>query len=260
MTATATGEGLHRELREGVLRLTFARPERMNAVDMATMRALGEAIRAAERDTSVRSILLTGSGTAFCTGADLAATVSDPADPAVVMDVANEVVRAIVTVPVPVVVAVNGPAAGIGVSLALAADLTYAAESAYFLLAFVGIGLMPDGGSSVLVPAAVGRAKAAEMALLGERVSAVDADRIGLVARTLPDAELDAHAQAVAVRLASGPRRALELTKRSLNAVTLEALDTALDREKVGQAELLASADFAEGAAAMLQRRSPHFS
>lgn len=159
----------------------------------------------------------------------------------------------------PVVAAVNGPAAGVGVSIALSADLTYAAESAYFLLAFVGIGLMPDGGASLLVPASIGRAKAAELALLGDRVSAADADRVGLVTRTVPDAELAAHAGAVAARLASGPRRALELTKRALNAATLESLDRVLDREKAGQIELLASADFAEGASAMLQRRRPHF-
>ncbi|WFR72582.1 enoyl-CoA hydratase-related protein [Prescottella defluvii] len=256
---TATGEGLRRQLRDAVLELTISRTERMNAVDMATMRALGEAIRGAGRDPAVRSILITGAGSAFCTGADLAATAADPVDPSVVMDVANDVIRAIVEVPVPVVAAVNGPAAGVGVSLALAADLAYAAESAYFLLSFVRIGLTPDGGSSLLVPAAIGRAKAAEMALLGERVSAADADRIGLVARTVADAELAAHARAAAVRLASGPRRALELTKRSLNAATLAALDEALELEKAGQAELLASADFAEGAAAMLQKRPPRF-
>ncbi|RVW08501.1 enoyl-CoA hydratase [Prescottella agglutinans] len=256
---TSTGQGLCRELRNGVLELTISRPERMNAVDMATMSELGAAVRDAGNDAAVRSILLTGAGSAFCTGADLAAAGPNPADPSVVMDVANAAVRAIVEVPVPVVAAVNGPAAGVGVSLALAADLTYAAESAYFLLAFVGIGLMPDGGASLLVPAAIGRARAAEMALLGERVAAVDADRVGLVSRTLPDVELSEHARAVAARLASGPRRALELTKRSLNAVTLDALDRALEREKEGQAELLGSADFAEGAAAMLQKRRPKF-
>ncbi|MGF7123017.1 enoyl-CoA hydratase [Rhodococcus sp. AG1013] len=256
---TTTGSGLQRALCDSVLELTIARPQRMNAVDMPTMRDLGAAIRAAGRDPDVRSILITGAGSAFCTGADLAATVSDPADPEIIMDVANEVIRAIVEVPVPVVAAVNGPAAGVGVSMALAADLTYAADSAYFLLAFVGIGLMPDGGSSVLVPAAIGRAKAAEMALLGERVPAADADRLGLVSRTLPDDELVAHARAVAARLASGPRRALELTKRALAAGTLAVLDDALEREKAGQSELLASADFAEGAAAMLQKRRPQF-
>ncbi|WP_420880367.1 enoyl-CoA hydratase [Rhodococcus sp. (in: high G+C Gram-positive bacteria)] len=258
MTAT-TGEGLQRKLRESVLELSISRPDRMNAVDMPTMRELGAAIREAGHDPSVRSVLITGSGTAFCTGADLAAAATNPADPAVVMDVANEVIRAIVEAPVPVVAAVNGPAAGVGVSIALAADLTYAADSAYFLLAFVGIGLMPDGGSSALVSASIGRAKAAELALLGERLPAIEADRLGLVSRALPDDELLDHARAVAARLAAGPRRALELTKRALTAGTLAALDDALEREKMGQSELLASADFAEGAAAMLQKRSPRY-
>lgn len=257
---TTTGDGLRRELRESVLELTISRPGRMNAVDMSTMRELGAAIREAGRDPSVRSILITGVGSAFCTGADLAAAAVNPADPGVVMDVANEVIRAIVEVPVPVVAAVNGPAAGVGVSIALAADLTYAADSAYFLLAFVGIGLMPDGGSSVLVSASIGRAKAAELALLGERLPAAEADRLGLVSRTLPDGDLLDHARGVAARLAAGPRRALELTKRALAAGTLAALDDALEREKVGQSELLASADFAEGAAAMLQKRTPRYS
>ncbi|MBM4725918.1 enoyl-CoA hydratase [Rhodococcus hoagii] len=257
---TTTGDGLQWELRESVLELTISRPDRMNAVDMSTMRELGAAIREAGRDPSVRSILITGTGPAFCTGADLAAGAVNPADPTVVMDVANEVIRAIVEVPVPVVAAVNGPAAGVGVSIALAADLTYAADSAYFLLAFVGVGLMPDGGSSVLVAASIGRAKAAELALLGQRLSAAEADRSGLVSRTLPDGELLDHARAVAGRLATGPRRALELTKRALAAATLAALDDALERERAGQAELLASPDFAEGAAAMLQKRKPHYS
>jgi enoyl-CoA hydratase/carnithine racemase len=119
---------------------------------------------------------------------------------------------------------------------------------------------MPDGGSSVLVSASIGRAKAAELALLGKRLSAAEADSSGLVSRTLPDGELLDHARDVAGRLAAGPRRALELTKRALAAATLAALDDALEREKIGQAELLASPDFAEGAAAMLQKRKPRYS
>src|SRR5690606_27763616 len=113
---------------------------------------------------------------------------------------------------------------------------------------------------SLLVPAAIGRARAAEMALLGERVSAADADRFGLVARTLPDAELAAHVDAIAARTAAGPRRALALTKQALNASSLPDLDEALAREKTGQVELLASADFAEGAMAMLEKRPARFS
>lgn len=259
MTSTSV-EGLRSEIEGGVLRLTIARPRRMNAIDLRTMKALGDAITAAGDDEKVRTIVITGEGTAFCTGADLAAGAADPQDPAVVMDTANDLIRAVASVEVPVIAAVNGPAAGVGVSIALAADLTYAAESAYFLLAFVNIGLMPDGGASLLVPAAIGRARAAEMALLGERVSAADADRFGLVARTLPDAELAAHVDAIAARTAAGPRRALALTKQALNASSLPDLDEALAREKTGQVELLASADFAEGAMAMLEKRPARFS
>lgn len=259
MTEGTAVEGLRSELADGILRLTINRPRRMNALDLVTMDALGEAVIAAGADERVRTIVLTGEGTAFCTGADLAAAGANPADPNVVMDTANSLIRAIVDSPVPVIAAVNGPAAGVGVSIAVAADLTYAAESAYFLLAFVNIGLMPDGGSSMLIPAAIGRARAAEMALLGERLSATDADRFGLVARTLPDGELTAHVDATAARTASGPRRALALTKKALNNTTLSALDDALAFEKAGQVELLASADFAEGAMAMLQKRRPDF-
>ncbi|WP_241387240.1 enoyl-CoA hydratase [Rhodococcus sp. CH91] len=258
MTASTT-ESLRSELSDGILRLTITRPRRMNAIDLSTMKALDDAVKKAGEDDRVRTIVVTGEGSAFCTGADLAAGAADPRDPGVVMDTANDLVRTIASVPVPVIAAVNGPAAGVGVSIALAADLTYAAESAYFLLAFVNIGLMPDGGASLLVPAAIGRARAAEMALLGERVSAADADRFGLVARTLPDAELAAHVDAIAARTAAGPRRALELTKRALNASTLAALDAALAREKEGQVELLGSPDFAEGAMAMLEKRPARF-
>lgn len=258
MTAPTTDD-LRSELVDGVLRLTINRPKRMNAIDLATMGALRDAIRAAGDDEQVRAIVLTGEGAAFSTGADLAASAENPATPDVVMDTANDLIRSIVEVPVPVIAAVNGPAAGVGVSIAVAADLTYAAESAYFLLAFVNIGLMPDGGASLLIPAAIGRARAAEMALLGERLSAADADRFGLVARTLPDAELAAHVDAIAARVAAGPRRAQELTKKALHKASLSLFEESLEIEKVGQIELLGSADFAEGAMAMLQKRRPKF-
>lgn len=259
MTTATTVEGLRSELADGILRLTFSRPKRMNAIDLPTMRALSDAITAAGTDTRVRTIVITGEGRAFCTGADLVAGAANPQDPTVVMDATSVLMRAITEVSVPVIAAVNGPAAGVGVSIALVADLTYAAERAYFLLSFVNIGLMPDGGASLLVPAAIGRARAAEMALLGERVGAADAERFGLVARTVPDGEFAAHIDKVAAHTARGPRRAQELTKRALNAATLPILDGALAREKEGQVELLTSADFAEGAMAMLEKRPARF-
>ncbi|GAA3164384.1 hypothetical protein GCM10020255_049140 [Rhodococcus baikonurensis] len=192
MTTTAE-TGFRSEITDGVLRLTFDRPKRMNAIDLPTMSAFAAAVRDGGADPAVRTIVITGSGRAFCTGADLAAAAVNPADPKVVMDAATSLIRAVTSAPVPVIAAVNGPAAGVGVSIALAADLTYAASSAYFLLSFVNIGLMPDGGASALVPAAIGRARAAEMALLGERVSADDAERFGLVSRTVSDEDFATH-------------------------------------------------------------------
>jgi enoyl-CoA hydratase/carnithine racemase len=168
-------------------------------------------------------------------------------------------IRSVTTLPVPVIARINGPAAGVGLSLALAADLIYAAESTYLLLPFVSIGLMPDGGATAIVAAAVGRAQAAALALLGERLPVVEAAAAGLITKVLPDDQLDAHVDTVAAKLAKGPRRALELTKAAVNAAALTELDAALEREKEGQIELQTSPDFIEGATAMLTRRQPNF-
>ncbi|WP_336082023.1 enoyl-CoA hydratase [Nocardia sp. SSK8] len=246
----------------GVLRLTIDRQARMNAIDLATMDELGELIAAAHTRPEVRVIVLTGAGKAFCTGADLAAAAAaggNEAAPERIMDSANGVIRAIVDSPLPVIARVNGPAAGVGTSIVLAADLIYAADTAYLLLPFTSIGLMPDGGATAMVAAAMGRARAAEMALLGARLPAPEAAAAGLITRSLPAAELDAEIDAVAAKLAAGPRRALELTKAAINAATLAELDAALDREKKGQSELLVSPDFLEGMTAMLTRRPPRF-
>ncbi|MFD1814811.1 enoyl-CoA hydratase [Rhodococcus gannanensis] len=244
----------------GVLRITIARPERMNAIDLDTMRTLGDLFETRARERDVRVVVLAGEGGPLSTGADLMAAATGPAtDPRVVMDTANRLIRAILTAPVPVVAQVDGAAAGVGASIALAADLTYASPKAYFLLAFVNIGLMPDGGATMLVPASIGRARAAEMALLGERLRAEDAFTAGLITRVLPSEELAAHVDTVAAKLAAGPRRALELTKRSITAATLARVEEAFEIETEGQIELLGSADFAEGAAAMLGRRAPKF-
>ena|SRR5690625_2163110 len=241
-----------------VLRVTLTNPERLNAIDYTTMAALGDVFVEAAGDPSVRAIVITGEGKAFCTGADLSAAAGG-VTPDQVMDCAGRLVTAIAEVPVPVIARVNGPAAGVGVGIALAADLVYAAESAYFLLSFSNIGLMPDGGTTALIAAAAGRALANEMALLGERLPATAARDAGLINAVLPGAELDAKVEAAAEKLAHGPRRALELTKQALNATGLASLGDALAREKAGQVELLGSPDFFEGAAAMLQKRKAVF-
>ncbi|HJC61522.1 MAG TPA: enoyl-CoA hydratase [Candidatus Dietzia intestinigallinarum] len=247
----------------GVTTISIDRPDRMNALDAPTVVALVELINEHGADPATRVILLAGEGAAFTTGADLQAIKEagpDAPSPDETMHNAAALVRAVLTAPVPVIAAVNGPAAGVGVSLALAADLMLMAEDAYLLLAFTNIGLMPDGGASVLLPAAVGRAVASRMLLRGDSVSALQARDVGLAIDVLPTADLRAGAAKIARRLARGPRRALELTKRSLTGATLTELDAALAREHEGQVELLVSTDFAEGVSSILERRRPTFS
>jgi enoyl-CoA hydratase/carnithine racemase len=246
-------------VRDGrVLRVTLTNPERLNAIDYATMAVLGDVFSEAAGDPAVRAIVITGEGKAFCTGADLSA-MSGEITPEEVMDCAGRLVTAIAETPVPVIARVNGPAAGVGVGIALAADLVYAAESAYFLLSFTNIGLMPDGGTTALIAAAAGRALANEMALLGERLPPAAAREAGQLNAALAPAEQDTKLEEAAAKLAHGPRRALELTKQALNATSLAPLGAALAREKAGQVELLGSPDFIEGATAMLQKRKAVF-
>ncbi|MBF6133908.1 enoyl-CoA hydratase/isomerase family protein [Nocardia otitidiscaviarum] len=262
MTDIATTPGFTAVPDGRVLRITITNPRRKNAIDYDTMVGLGETVRAASQNTALRVIVLTGEGGDFCTGADLAAAPAATArgvTSEMTMDAANAMIKAIVDSPLPVIARVRGAAAGIGAAFALAADLTYLAEDSYLLLAFINIGLMPDGGAAAMVAAAAGRPLAAEMALLGERLPAAKAKQHGLVTDVLPADELDARVEAAVAKLANGPRRATELTKRALNRAALAALDGALAAEKVGQSELLEAPDFAEGAAAMLQKRKPVF-
>ncbi|NKY52413.1 enoyl-CoA hydratase-related protein [Nocardia vermiculata] len=243
-----------------VLRVTIDNPGRKNAIGYDAMIALGDTFE--KLDPAVRVVVLTGAGGDFSTGADLFAAAAEKdrgITPEMTMDGANRMVRSIIEAPVPVLSRIRGATAGIGVALALSADLTYAGEDAYLLQAFINIGLMPDGGASALIAAAAGRSLAAELALLGERLPATEAYRRGLLTGVLPVDELDAKVEAVAAKLAHGPRRALELTKSTLNRAALSSLDEALAAEKTGQSELLGSADFAEGAAAMLGKRKAVF-
>ncbi|MEU0540884.1 enoyl-CoA hydratase-related protein [Nocardia sp. NPDC005978] len=262
MSIAATTPGYTAVLDGRVLRITITNPKRKNAIDYDTMVGLGETVLAAAAEPAVRVIVLTGAGGDFCTGADLSASPAEAArgiTPEMTMVAANRMIKAIVDAPVPVIARLRGAAAGVGVAFALAADLTYATEDAYLLLAFINIGLMPDGGAAAMVAAAAGRPLAAEMALLGERLPVTDALRHGLVTGVLSEAELDAKVEAAAAKLAHGPRRAIELTKRALNAAALTSLDAALAAEAVGQPELLRSPDFAEGANAMLGKRPAVF-
>jgi 2-(1,2-epoxy-1,2-dihydrophenyl)acetyl-CoA isomerase len=246
------------------VKIALNRPERMNAWSDGLSRDLLAVLREVAADETVRAVMLTGNGRAFCSGADL----KDGADDAVAgkLDTYTTLTRwyhPIVTtireMPKPVLTAVNGPAAGAGLSLALAGDLVVAAESAYFMLAFVGIGLVPDGGASLFVPSRVGFSRAAEMAMLGERVSAAKAVDWGLINSAWPDAEFAAKADALLARLAAGPTRSYAGSKRELNHWMYDRMAAHLELEASIQGELAASADFVEGVSAFLQKRPPEF-
>lgn len=252
------------EQRDGVGRIVLDRPETLNAWDTQ----LGLDLRAAvERaaDESVRAVLVTGAGRAFSSGADLKAGFEETAEDGMpdirgrLHDVYHPIIVGLRTMEKPVVAAVNGPAAGIGASLAFACDLVLAAESAFFQLAFANIGLMPDGGSTLFVPARVGKARAFEMALLAERIPADRALDWGLVNAVHPDAELMETADALVERLANGPTRAYGSAKRALNAMVYQRLDDQLELEAELQHALGRSEDFVEGGLAFVQKRAPEF-
>src|SRR3954471_7919766 len=205
------------------LRIVLDRPDVMNAWDKQLGADLLAAVQEAANDDSVRAVVVTGAGRAFSSGADLKAGFDPtpgghPDVGSALRERYHPIITGIRTMPKPVVAAVNGAAAGIGCSLALACDLVIAAESAYFLLAFVNIGLVPDGGSSFLIPERVGFTRAIEMAMLGERVPATTAHEWGLINRVVPDDDLQNETATLAQRLANGPTRSYAGTKRQLNA------------------------------------------
>jgi 2-(1,2-epoxy-1,2-dihydrophenyl)acetyl-CoA isomerase len=244
--------------------IVLDRPKAMNAVDPQLAEDLLRALTAAAADDEVRAVLLTGSGRAFCSGADLRAGFEPtPEGHPNVQKALHErfhpIIQTLREMPKPVVAAVNGAAAGIGCSFALACDLVVAAESAYFLLAFVNIGLVADGGSSLLIPERVGFARAAEMAMLGERVGADKALEWGLINRVTADEELMDDAYALVDRLAAGPTRSYAGTKRQLNAWQFSRMQGQLELEASIQQELASSRDFMEGVTAFVEKRDPRF-
>ncbi|MGH3444381.1 MAG: enoyl-CoA hydratase [Nocardioidaceae bacterium] len=251
-------DGIRIENDGGVLRLCMDRPQTLNAMTGAMSDRLAEELEAASDRAEIRVVVLAGAGGAFSSGADLSEDADRFVD-VMSLDRANRVIRAIVALDKPCVAVVDGVAAGVGCSVALACDLVIAAPTARFLLAFSRIGLMPDGGATATVAASVGRARAMRMALLGESLSAQAAYDAGLVSHLAADGEIDATVQQVVGRLVSGPPLSYAVTKRAVNAATLGDLEDALGREREGQSELLRSRDVAEGIAAFRAKRSAHF-
>src|SRR5438067_1237773 len=246
-------------------RLTLNRPETLNAWTAQFGSELKRAVESEAAQDSVRAVLVTGAGRGFSSGADLKAGF-DPAEDGMpdirkeLHEIYHPAIAGLRRLPKPVVAAVNGPAVGIGCSLALACDLVLAAESAFFGLAFVNIGLMPDGGSTALVPPLVGKARAFQMALLGERVPASQALEWGLVNWVYPKDQLIAEADALVARLAAGPTRSYAGSKQALNRFIYGDLDAQLHLEGELQHALGRSRDFMEGVAAFAEKRAPAFS
>ncbi len=248
----------------GAGRLTLNRPESLNAWTAAFGAELKSVIEGEAADPSVRALLITGAGRGFSSGADLKEGF-DPAEDGMpdvrkeLLHIYHPIIAGVRRLEKPVVAAVNGPAVGIGASLAFACDLVLAAESAYFGLAFVNIGLMPDGGSTLFVPAAVGKARALQMALLGERVDSARALEWGLVNYVYPDDRLLDEAGTLLNRLAGGPTRSYAASKQALNRMLYPDLDGQLDLEAELQHALARTRDFQEGVTAFVQKRDPQF-
>jgi 2-(1,2-epoxy-1,2-dihydrophenyl)acetyl-CoA isomerase len=242
------------------------RPDALNAWNHRLGIELLDAVRSVADDDAVRAVCVTGSGRAFSSGADLrdltARGLTDDGQIDVettLKTVYHPILTTLRRMPKPVVAAINGPAVGIGCSLALSCDLLVAAESAYMLLAFVNIGLVPDGGALALIAARVGAGRAMRMALLGERIPASNLRRWGLVDDVMPDHEFEEFVLTTLDRLAAGPTRSYAGSKRQLNAWMYADLDAQLDLEASIQQEMAQSADFREGVTAFLEKRPPGF-
>jgi 2-(1,2-epoxy-1,2-dihydrophenyl)acetyl-CoA isomerase len=248
-------------LQGSVLTVTLNRPQALNSFTKTMHLALQGAMAQA-RQPAVRVLVLTGSGRAFCAGQDLAdlgpQALSDTPEHNILLRHYNPLITALRTLPKPVLAAVNGVAAGAGANLALACDIVIARQSAQFLQAFVHIGLLPDSGGTYFLPRLVGTAQAAALMMLGEKLSAQDAARLGLIYQCVEDAAFDATVQSTAAKLAALPPKAIAAMKQALYHGHAQ-LDAQLALEATLQTQLAASQDYAEGVVAFLQKRRPVF-
>ena len=250
---------LETRVEDRVLWVTLNRPHVFNALTGEMADQLATLVEEATGRDEVRVVVVTGTGPAFSTGADISGAEAHDGFDVTALDRANRIIRAVVGLDKPVLAAVNGVAAGVGASAALACDIVVAAESASFLLAFARIGLMPDGGSTATVAASIGRARAMRMGLLAEPLTAREAYDAGLVTHVAPDDEFQDTVAVLARRLARGAPLAMAATKKAVNAATLTALESALEAERTGQTILLRTADAAEGMRAFGEKRKPVF-
>jgi len=249
------------DVADRVATITLNRPDALNALTIGLKDELLAVLVQVSNDPAVRAVVLTGAGRAFCAGQDLHERLKPDAVPLdeEIRERYNPIILAMRNLDRPIIGAINGIAAGAGASLAFACDVRVAAENASFLLAFGRIGLVPDSGTTWFLPRLVGSAKAAELALLGESMSASDAERIGLVAKVVPADSVVAEARAIADRLADMAPQAVALTKWALQASWTTSLEEQLEMEAQLQGMVGATADHAEGISAFVDKRPPRF-
>ena len=262
MATTEVEQHVRVEVQDGVGLIQLNRPEKMNAIGALTRKQLGDAIKQVEKDDAVRVVVLTGSGRACCSGADVTEMAQDggmrtPEDVGNVLR--NEYMPMLTrlrTMPKPVIAAMNGPAVGIGASYALACDIRIATPEAYILEAFINIGLAPDGGVSWLLPRLAGTGVAYEMFFTGKPLQAADAHRLGVINRLVAAGRLEAEVRELATQIASQPRQALAAAKRALVHALESTYEEALEFESYLQEAQAASPEFREGVSAFLAKRS----
>jgi 2-(1,2-epoxy-1,2-dihydrophenyl)acetyl-CoA isomerase len=251
------------DIRDGYRVVTLNRPDRLNSFTAAMHRALMDALNAAEADKACRALILTGAGRGFCAGQDLSDGVFTPGetpDLSVTIETCyNPLVRKLRSLPMPVICAVNGVAAGAGANIALACDIVIAARSAKFIQAFAKLGLVPDAGGTWILPRLVGTARARALALLAEPVPAEQAEAWGMIWKAVDDAGLMAEAHRLAAHFATQPTAGLALIKQALDASEANSLDRQLDLERDLQGQAGRTPDYTEGVTAFFEKRPPRF-
>ncbi|MFG6115903.1 enoyl-CoA hydratase-related protein [Halobacillus sp. MO56] len=252
-------ETINYQIHNNIAWITMNRPDKLNAFIGQMNKEVQQAVKQANGDESVRCLVITGEGRAFCSGQDLSEVNEDTNLGDIIRSNYGPMIKEIARCDKPIVAALNGVAAGAGMSLALACDFRIASEKASMVEAFIHVGLIPDAGNLYYLPRLVGHAKALELAILGEKITAAEAKEFGLVTRVVPEGSLETEVTQFAERLASMPTKAIQLIKRNLKESWTMDLDEYLEKEAQGQRITGLTADYKEGVEAFLQKRKPEF-
>ncbi|GGD00768.1 2-(1,2-epoxy-1,2-dihydrophenyl)acetyl-CoA isomerase [Thalassobacillus devorans] len=253
-------ETINYQIHNNIAWITLNRPDKLNAFIGQMNKEVQQAVKQADKDDNVRCLVITGEGRAFCSGQDLSEVNEETNLGDIIRAYYGPMIKEIARCDKPIVAALNGVAAGAGMSLALACDFRIASEKASMVEAFIHVGLIPDAGNLYYLPRLVGHAKALELAILGEKITAEEAKEFGLVTKVVPEGSLEKEVEQFAVRLAAMPTKAIQLIKRNLKESWSMELDDYLEKEAQGQRIAGLTADYKEGVEAFLQKRKPEFS